>query len=327
MPKISVIVPAYNIELYIGKCIDSLINQTLEDIEIIIVNDGSTDRTEDVIKKKIEKYKNKNIKLFTKENGGQSDARNFGISKATGEYIAFVDGDDYIEPDMFFELYKKTEEYSYDMVTCDVNCRYPNKDVEIKSGVFSDKKSMSDEDKKELILFAYAVVWNKIYKKELFTKDKLFMKGVWYEDVLFLYKLFPYINSVGVVNKKLYNYIQRPNSVTYTYSDKLYDINKILKELNLFYENKNIKSDYEDVLEYVYVRYMLATFIKRLAKCKDKSKFNAGVQFAIDDVKKMYPNYKKNRFMKANVGKNIYLKNFNKFLANIIYIIEKNKMN
>ena len=91
MPKISVIVPAYNIELYIGKCIDTLANQTLDDLEIIIINDGSTDRTEDVIKKKIEKYSDKNIVLFNKENGGQSDARNYGIKNATGDYIAFVD--------------------------------------------------------------------------------------------------------------------------------------------------------------------------------------------------------------------------------------------
>ena len=116
MPKISVIVPAYNIELYIGKCIDTLANQTLDDLEIIIINDGSTDRTEDVIKKKIEKYSDKNIVLFNKENGGQSDARNYGIKNATGDYIAFVDGDDYVEPDMFEQMYKKVLEYPYDIV-------------------------------------------------------------------------------------------------------------------------------------------------------------------------------------------------------------------
>jgi len=270
MPKISVIVPAYNIEEYIGKCMDSLVNQTLKDIEIIIVNDGSTDKTEEVIKEKIEQYKDKRILFFSKENGGQSDTRNFGIKKATGEYIAFVDGDDYVELDMFESMYAKTQEFPYDIVTSDVNCKYPDKDVLIKSGIESDKKELSLEDKKELILNMYAVVWNKIYKRELLTDDKLFMKGIWFEDVLFLYKLIPYINSIGIVEKRLYNYLQRTTSITYTYNEKLYDINKILKMLIEYYKEQELIKDYEDVLEYVYVRYMYATFIKRLAKCKDK---------------------------------------------------------
>lgn len=327
MPKISVIVPAYNIELYIGKCIDTLAKQTLEDLEIIIVNDGSTDRTEEVIRKKIERYSDKNIVLFNKENGGQSDARNFGMDKATGDYIAFVDGDDYVELDMFEEMYKKVEEYPYDIVTCDVNCIYPNKNVEIKSGIFSDKHEMEVQDRKELILSSYTVVWNKIYKRELLAKDKYFAKGIWYEDVLFLYKVFPYVNSVGVVNKKLYNYMQRINSVTYTYSDKLYDINKSLKLLVNYFEEQGLKAEYDDILEYVYVRYMYATFIKRLAKAKDRERFNAGVDFAIKDVNEMYPNYKQNRFLRSRGGKNLYLRYFNKVLSKIIYVVEKNRMN
>lgn len=310
MPKISVIVPAYNIELYIGKCIDSLVAQTLRNIEIIIINDGSTDKTEQIIKEKIEQYKDERIILYTKENGGQSDARNFGISKANGEYIAFIDGDDYIESDMLLKMYEKTKEYPYDIVTCDVNCKYPDKNVEIKSGVLSDIKKMTIENKKDVILSSYAVVWNKIYKKELITKDKLFMKGVWYEDVLFLYKLFPYINSIGVVNEKLYNYIQRENSVTYTYNEKLYDIIKVLKELCTYYKERELEHDYNDILEYVYVRYSFATFVKRLAKCRDKNKFNSGVEFVIRDVKQTYPNYKKNKFIKRNCRKELLFKKF-----------------
>lgn len=327
MPKISVIVPAYNIELYIGKCIDTLANQTLDDLEIIIINDGSTDRTEDVIKKKIEKYSDKNIVLFNKENGGQSDARNYGIKNATGDYITFVDGDDYVEPDMFEQMYKKVLEYPYDIVMCDVSCRYPNKSLEIKSGMTDDKKSMGLQDRKEIILSSYAVVWNKIYKKELITEDKFFVKDLWYEDVLFIYKLFPYINSVGVVNKKLYNYVQRQNSITYTYNDKLYDVTKVLNELIQYYDKQGLKHDYDDILEFVYIRYMYATFIKRLAKSKDKRRFRDGVNFAIKHVNEMYPKYKKNKFLSNKSIKNFYLKNFNRFFANIIYGIEKNRMN
>lgn len=327
MPKVSIIVPAYNIELYIGKCIDSLVSQTLKDIEIIIVNDGAKDRTDDVIRKKLEKYNDDRILYFTKENGGLSDTRNFGISKASGEYIAFVDGDDYIEPEMFELMYKKTEEYPYDVVACDVNCKYPNRDLLIKSGISESKRDLSVEDKKEIIHTAYVVAWNKIYRKELFTEDKLFVKNVWFEDVLFFYKLVPFIQSIGIVEKSLYNYIQRTNSITYTYSDKLYDINKNLKTLVNYYEEQGLTDEYKDILEFVYVRYMYGTFVKRLAKSKDKTRFNTGVDFAIKDVKEMFPDYKKNRFLCSGGGKNFYLKSFNKLLSKIIYVIEKNRMN
>lgn len=327
MKKLSIIVPAYNIEQYIGKCIDSLAQQTLQNIEIIIINDGSTDKTEEIINKKINQYADKDITLYNKKNGGMSDARNYGLSKSNGEYIAFVDGDDYVESDMFTKMYEKTNEYKYDIVVCDVNCRYPNKDIEIKSGVICDKKNMNILDKKELLLSTYVVVWNKIYKRDLFTQDKLFMKGIYYEDVLFLYKLYPFIDSIGVVNEKLYNYIQRQNSVTYTYNEKLYDIVTVLKELRNYYINKNLKDDYSDILEYIYVRYLFATFIKRLAKCKDKKKFKEGVNYVIQNVKEVYPNYKNNIFIKKKNGKSLYLRCFNRKIANIIYYVEKNRMN
>lgn len=273
MPKISVIVPAYDIELYIGKCIDSLVCQTLKDIEIIIVNDGSKDNTEQIIENKIMEYPNSKIILYNKENGGQSDARNFGIERANGEYIAFVDGDDYVDENMFLKMYNKTKEYPYDIIMCDVNCIYPNKEVEIKSGLKCDKKDMKLDDKKEMIYSSYAVVWNKIYKRELFNKDTLFMKGVCYEDVLFLYKIYAYVNSIGIIDEKLYNYVQRSNSITYTYTEKLYDILKILDELLKFYQEK-VNDNYADILEYVYIRYSFGTFIKRLAKCGDRKIFN-----------------------------------------------------
>ena len=104
MPKISVIVPVYNTEKYIEKCLQSILSQTMNDIEIIVVNDGSTDNSENVIKQ-IEKNNNTKIqiKYFKKENGGLSDARNYGVKKATGKYISFIDSDDYIDKN----LYKK----------------------------------------------------------------------------------------------------------------------------------------------------------------------------------------------------------------------------
>ena len=101
MPKVSVIVPFYNVEGYIEKCLDTLVNQTLEDIEIIIVNDGSTDNSKEIIEKYKKQYNDKIIYL-EKQNGGLSDARNYGIPYAKGEYIAFLDSDDYVNIKMYY---------------------------------------------------------------------------------------------------------------------------------------------------------------------------------------------------------------------------------
>ena len=125
MPKVSVIVPVYNVEEYLERCLDSLVNQTLKDIEIIIVNDGSTDGSKEIIQKYLNKYKN--IVYLEKENGGLSSARNYGIPYAKGEYIGFVDSDDYVEITMYENMYNKAIEEKSDMVECDFIWEYPNK--------------------------------------------------------------------------------------------------------------------------------------------------------------------------------------------------------
>ena len=106
MPKVSVVVPVYNVEKYLDKCLNSLVYQTLDDIEIIVVNDSSPDNSQDIIDKYRKAYPNK-IKSFIKENGGVGDARNYVVSKCLGEYIGFVDGDDYVNLDMYEEMYSK----------------------------------------------------------------------------------------------------------------------------------------------------------------------------------------------------------------------------
>ena len=134
MPKVSVIVPCYNVEKYIRKCAETLVNQTLDDIEIIFVNDGSTDGTDEIIKEYKKNYPKKVVHL-EKENGGLSDARNFALPFAKGEYIAFVDSDDYVELNMYQEMYDIAKKENSDMVECNFIWEYPNKkkiDIEIQ---------------------------------------------------------------------------------------------------------------------------------------------------------------------------------------------------
>jgi len=325
MKDISIIVPVYNAEMYLVKCLNSLVNQTKKNIEIILVNDGSKDRSLEILQRYADKYPDM-VKVINQENQGQSVARNVGIAAACGKYIAFVDCDDYVNEKMYEILYNKASQGDLDIVACNVNAVYPNKNLIIESGIDFESKELTKDQKKKLILNMYTVVWNKIYKKELFENKKLlFEPNIWFEDVLFLYKMIPYLKSVGFVEDILYQYIQRESSVTYTYSDKLLDINRMLNKLLDFYNENNLEG-YESELEYEYVRYMYATYIKRLSKAKDKKKFNEGVKFAKECVIDKFPNYKQNIYLSSG-GKNFYIKHFNKLFANLIYYTEKNKMN
>ena len=114
MPKISIIVPVYNVEKYVDRCLRSLVTQTLQDIEIIIVNDGTQDKSEEIIEKYVRENQNK-IKYYEKSNGGLSSARNYGLEYATGEYIAFLDSDDYVETNMYEEMYNLAKKENADM--------------------------------------------------------------------------------------------------------------------------------------------------------------------------------------------------------------------
>lgn len=326
MVKVSVIVPVYNAEKYLEKCLKSIVNQSLEEIEILVVNDGSKDTSRAIIEKYVEQYPQK-VKLLNKENGGLSETRNLGIEYATGEYLAFVDSDDYIERNMLEMMYGKAKAGNFDVVCCDVMAIYPDKNVKIKSGIREDKTGMSLEDKKQILLNAYPIVCNKIYKREVFNHKNQFKKGVWFEDVLFEFQTVPFLTSIGVIPECLYNYLQNPTSITYTYNKKLYDMIDNFDEIINFYKNNNLYESYQDILEYSYARYVLATFVKRLAKAKNKKVFKEGTEHAIKKVKEKFPNYKKNLYLKNFSGKSFYIKHFNKCFAKIVYQMEKNKMN
>ena len=136
MTKVSIIVPVYNVEQYLEKCLNSLVNQTIKDFEIIIVNDGTKDSSQKIIDKYAKNYSF--IKSYIKENGGLSSARNYGIKKATGEYLAFVDSDDYVTEDMYEKMYQKAKEKDFDMVVCDLNYIYPDKKIKATSNIKED---------------------------------------------------------------------------------------------------------------------------------------------------------------------------------------------
>ena len=216
----------------------------------------------------------------------------------------------------------KALENNFDMVVSDLKLVYENSDKEKVLSSGYEKDLFSKEEIKKTMAIYYPVVWNRVCKKEVLEGIK-FSKGVWYEDMEFNLELYPKLNSIGVVKKPLYNYLQREGSITYTYNDKLFDIITNMDNVIKYYKEHNLYEEYKEELEYLYARYAFATFPKRLAKCKDKKKYKEGINFAINKVNEQFPEYKKNKYFKTMGIKGKYIKSFNKFISKINYIISK----
>lgn len=314
MVKVSVVVPVYNTQKYLEKCLDSLVYQTLKDIEIIVVNDGSNDESQKIIDRYVQAYPNK-MKAYIKENGGLSDARNFGISKCSGEYVGFVDSDDYVNLDMYEQMYNKAKNQDFDVVVCNIRYVFDNYSKEVSSGV--DKDVFDKEQIKRQMVNIYPAAWNKIYKKELFENGILFKKGVWYEDVEFLYRLFPYIKSIGTLKSAFVNYVQREGAITRTFDERVYNYIDNFNGIIDFYKEKGFYDEYFSELEYSYVRYLYMTFIKTACHF-DKNEYKKACNLAKKNVLEHFPNYKENKYIKGLSG--FYLKNFNFITQKIVYL-------
>lgn len=201
-PLVSIIVPVYNIERYIKKCLESLCRQSYSNIEIIIVDDGSTDSSGEICDGFA--VGDARVKVFHKKNGGLSSARNYGILKAKGEYIALVDGDDFVKKDFIEAMVKKAKEKDADLVICGFNDIVPKE--ELLSGEDAAARLLTSQDNLEI------VAWNKLYKKELF-KDIRYPEGKKYEDSLTTYKILAEAKNVVYMPKSLYCYVSRPGSI------------------------------------------------------------------------------------------------------------------
>ena len=310
MPKVSVIVPIYNVENYLEKCIQTLVSQTIQDIQIILVNDGSKDNSIQIIKEFIEKYPNK-IMYLEKENGGLSDARNFAIPQATGEYIAFLDADDYVELNMYEKMYELAKKENSDMVECDFYWEYPNK-VKKDTGIIYNTKE-------EMIEKIRVVAWNKLIKRTILQKSKIkFPKGYQYEDVEFTYKLIPSLDKVSFLKEPCVHYIQRKNSISNSYNERTREIFDILEHVINFYKEKEIFDKYRVQLEYIYTRYLLCSSLLRIVKIKDKNISKKLLNETWTKLNIKFPNWKKNETLKN--GKTIndfYMRTVNKFTYQI----------
>lgn len=210
---ISVVIPVYKVEKYLDRCIRSVVSQTYSNLEIILVDDGSPDQSGKICDEWAKK--DKRITVIHKENEGLSDARNAGLDIASGEYIAFVDSDDYINPEMYRRMYDKLKENNADLSICGY-CRV---DELNDSGLRIDNVCVGEIiDKKEALRnicksSAYVAVWNKLYKRHLFQNIR-FPKGKIEEDLFVMPRIFDNCSKIVSVSDNYYYYMQSPNSIS-----------------------------------------------------------------------------------------------------------------
>lgn len=254
--KVSIIVPIYNVENYLKKCLDSLVNQTYKNIEIVCVNDGSTDNSLNIV----EEYKcnyPEIIKIVNKKNGGLADARNFGIDNCSGEYIGFVDSDDWVDLKMYENMLNLALDSEADVVVCDY------------TEVYSDEEVLIKDDSMNTKILYESLVCNKLFKRELFEKVKIrFPLGLWYEDNATTYKLLFLANKVIKDDNYYYFYRRtRVGSIMNSQNNKkIYDMHEIGKNLYEFFSKYELTKEEEAAIEYIFIKNILFRQIPKIVK-------------------------------------------------------------
>ena len=267
MKKVSIIVPVYNVEKYLAKCLDSLVNQTLEDVEIIVVDDGSKDNSKQIIDEFQTKYPDK-IKSFVKENGGLSDARNFALDRASGEYIGFVDSDDYATAEMFEEMYSLAQKYDAEMVICNLQKVDENGKILQKLTQVPNMPEKIDLAK-NLSVFSDLGYFacNKLFKKELF-ENKRFKKGVHFEDIQLVPQLLLSCKTLAQTQNYHYQYLERQDSITKTHTEKGLDLLKAVKDVEEVFK-KSQYSNEKQALKLFWIMEAVYSYLAYLAFVKD----------------------------------------------------------
>ena len=302
MVKISVIVPIYNVEKRLNRCIESLLRQKIQQIQIILVNDGSTDNSGKIAQEYAKKFPDK-ILYLEKENGGLSDARNYGIAHATGEYLTFVDSDDYISDNLYEDLEKYLEQ-DYDMIKFKIEKvdENGNKILENYTPIFADK---TGEEAFEILYKSdelTEVAWGYVYKRKMWIENNFkFAKGMFHEDFGLIPLVILKANKVASTNIMGYYYVQTSSSITRGKPETIY---KRAEDLLKHYDNMietikgyNISNESRENIKIYYTNCILLN-INNLDK-KDKNKY-------IKEIKK------------RKMTENIKARNFKQLLKKII---------
>ncbi len=315
MCKVSVIVPVYNTKLYLRRCLDSLANQTIDSIEIVLVNDGSTDNSLSIMEEYKEKYPDK-FTIINKENGGQATARNLGIKSCKGQYIGFVDSDDCVDVNMFKTMYEKAINNKCDYVECHYHY--------IEEGIKGNKELQTRGNirpylgRKDMFINPQVSPWNKLYKREVLVDNQIdFPEGLIYEDTAFFIKSVPFIKQSAYIDSKFVNYyLRKTSTMNANKSRKVGDIFKVIEDYLKFYKDRGLYEEYKTELEYFSSKIILCSSLSRIGRVSDKEIRNQLLDESFELLCKWFPNYKSNKYYGGKIG--LYIKFVNRKNSSII---------
>ena len=291
---LSIVVPVYNVEKYLRQNLDTLLNQSYKNLEIIAVNDGSTDSSLAILNEYEEKYRDKLI-IINQENGGLSKARNKGVLEASGDYIAFVDSDDFVNLEMYLDMIKVAEKEESDIVVCDIEYFWNDNDTRnyVMPGLTNRFKT--DNTHKQALLSSLGV-WNKIFSKRFFDKQNIsFHEGTLYEDIEVITYLFAKADKISYIPKALLYYRQRENSIMTTRSERCKDIFNVLIDTYNRFKDNNLLALYHDEIEYLFIENLLLYGQYRFLVLDD---YKSLIKKTLAIMNEYFPNYLNNRYFK-----------------------------
>ena len=318
MIKVSVVVPVYNVEKYLEQCVTSIINQTIKDIEIILINDNSQDSSNDICKEFLKK--DSRISLYQSKGKGVSAARNIGIKKAKANWICFVDSDDWLEENMIEELYEIANGCNSDIIMCDT---FVNRDEDQSIGEFYPEEKIFEGSDKEILqihsinllkefqntkIMQCGVPWGKLYRKELILKNNIKFKENLprRQDAIFNLEAFEKANSINYKKINLYHYRRHKTSKVGRFAPNVcYEYNNIISEIEIFMEKYNKEKLLKESCEKIIIEYFYA-FLKFFVHPDNNLSIN-------DKLKEYEKNLNNNSFQNVlkNTNKHYKLKIFN----------------
>lgn len=284
MKKVSIIVPIYNAEKTIKRCVDSLVGQSYQNLEIVLLNDGSKDQTDKIIKT----YSDNRIKYISKKNTGIGSTRNLGIDSSTGDYIMFVDSDDYVELECVKKLVNKLEMDDCDLVISDYYIESSHT-IEVHIPL---EKTTSLKESPEMITKINLAPWNKLYKRVLFENSNRFPLNVKYEDAPVVIQALIDSSRIGFMKECLFHYVIEPSGETFTRDERIFDIIKICEMI----EEKL------DTVEYVnktdLIVKILSYYLKNARFIKDKNLRDRFIDAVFDHLKEVDRGWRKTLYLK-----------------------------
>lgn len=313
MSKVSIIIPVYNSQKYLKKCLNSVCNQTLRDIEIIILNDASTDNSLDIIRC-YEKMDSRIKIINVDKNLGPGALRNIGIKMADGDYIGFVDSDDYIEPNMYYELYNGIVRSDSDIASCGFIkeiCGIDYRKILGKDSRNLDGYSIIEPKKSPDSLFSIPVsCWDKIYRHD-FIERFSFPENLKFEDYPMSINMLGSSNQIFRLRRSYYHYRVRPNSLT-TSDQKIFKVNTLdifecNNQIKKFYMKSGILTTFEETLNSIFIMNAVSQLIPMLSVSMPFSKKKCLINYYINLMDIEFSNWETNELLKKRKKSSIRL--------------------